>query len=1030
MDTFNCVQQKIETSCYIIAYEKKIILAIDENSSEQKNMTKIELRRKKIKTNVEKLRAKTKKDVKKNEKFIYRAKKNEILLKFRKNNLENFKNGKPNDKKYAKVSEDINEVPSVVCDCCHRLIFKPESIKYNIKKLHKKYNEKCETSEKVKDIQAFKELVNREYVTIERRFCSTCYQIIILGKIPIFGPTEGLKFAPLSNCLKELTDLEERFLSPILPFLQVRELKPFSLNTFLGAKGPLVNIQINIPDTTKVLPRKFNEVSVLQIMLKRHLLHKSYYMYETVSVKRILDALAELKNTPIYKDLELHIDEAVFKEYDPLRVGDHINFIADKNLITESDENQNTEDKNQNNINNEKVILEDCDENEEENCSHRKERSKNEENHELKNDELKEIESLEKHLKELYGREGQDSDFMIYQIPSAAIECDCDKEAEQANSNDNSTNGVKVIAPGENKRPILSKDIPDYDEKCFPSLYGGYPLEYNRNKISKTKRYKHQIQNFDRRFTVPKCLFNMGKIKLETQLQNAISIACRMGKCKNLTVKDILNPDKMRELFGNDDFYRFMKKITLSPAYLEEKRKNIFAFFRQLGFPSFFLTLGPAESFWPELLMQLYKNKYNKEISDIDALNLPDEEKGHLVRNDPVLCVQFFERRCKKVGDYLKTVNNKVFKQHEVTDEIARREQQNRGFPHTHRILYNKDIPSYSKDMTKKEWKKLQAKIDSIITTEYDVSNPNIVHQVHMCTFTCYKYKKGICRFKFPRYPVHETIVLEPLERKDDDVYKTAKQNLIRVKTQMDEYRKLLKDDYNKRRKCEIQDDSFIKNFDKIDDMLKKLNLTYDQYLYAIRSELTKATLFYKRKPNAIEINNYNENLLNMWCANMDLQYILDCYAAAKYLFSYLLKSDAGLIRLLHEALNEAKDAKLNQRATLRKIANKFNNALILGAAQIADYILGTPVTKFTRACVFINTGPKEKSIKILKQKSKLEAMEEDDTDIFEKGILDHYANRSGKFKKICLADFASKYSVTTKNNKTEIKKKKENQEL
>lgn len=75
MDTFNYVQQKIETSCYIIAYEKKIILAIDENSSEQKNMTKIELRRKKIKTNVEKLRAKTKKDDKKNEKIIYRAKK-------------------------------------------------------------------------------------------------------------------------------------------------------------------------------------------------------------------------------------------------------------------------------------------------------------------------------------------------------------------------------------------------------------------------------------------------------------------------------------------------------------------------------------------------------------------------------------------------------------------------------------------------------------------------------------------------------------------------------------------------------------------------------------------------------------------------------------------------------------------------------------------------------------------------------------------------------------------------------------------
>ena len=205
--------------------------------------------------------------------------------------------------------------------------------------------------------------------------------------------------------------------------------------------------------------------------------------------------------------------------------------------------------------------------------------------------------------------------------------------------------------------------------------------------------------------------------------------------------------------------------------------------------------------------------------------------------------------------------------------------------------------------------------------------------------------------------------------------------------------------------------------------MLQKLNLTYDQYLLAIRSELTKATLYYKRQPNAIEINNYNEHLLNLWGANMDLQYILDCYSAARYLFSYLLKSDSGLIRLLHEALNESKDANLNQRATLRKIANKFNNALILGAAQIADYILGTPMTKFSRACVFINTGPKDKAVKILKQKSKLEAMEEDETDIFEKGLLDHYVNRSG-YKDLCLADFASKYSVTLKNKKTELKKR------
>lgn len=1023
MDNFSHVQRVVEKNCFILAYEKSYIIEVNENISKGKNMTKLESRRKATKAKVQQFRTGKNKDKKKREKFVYKAKKNEALLKFRKDYLEQYKSGQSKNKKYAKVLEDINEVPSVVCDCCYRLVFRPESVLYNIKNLHKKYNQNCQTSEKIKDLKNFKDLVNRKFVTTERRMCRSCHDVIKKGKISIYGPKDGLKFAPLSDNVKELTDLEERVLSPIIPYLQIRELKPFSLNTFLGAKGPVVNIQIDIPNTTKILPRKFNELSVQQIMLKRHLMHKSYYMYETVSIKRILDALAELKDTPIYKELELHIDENIFKEYDPQRVGEHINFIVNNEENKEAEENLNAKDASVNNANVDEIILEDCDDNEILNSSFQKEDQRMGQN--ITDDELKEIEALEKHLKDLYGREGQDSDFMIYKIPSTAFECECEKETEQNDSNCNKNDGIKVIAPGAGKKPTLTKDIPDYDEKCFPSLYGGYPLDYNREKISKTKRYKHQVQNYDRRYTVPKCLFNMGKIKLEIQLQNAISIACRMGKCKNLTVRDVLNPERMKELLGNDDFYRFMKKITLTPAYLEDKRKNIFAYFRQLGFPSFFLTLGPAESFWPELLMQLYKNKYNKEISDIDALNLPDEEKGQLVRNDPVLCVQFFERRCKKIGDYLRTVNNKVFGEHEVTDEINRREQQNRGFPHTHRILYNKDIPTYSKDMNEKDWKKLQRKIDSIITTEYDVTNPNMVHQVHMCCFTCHKYKKNVCRFKFPRYPVLETIVLEPLEKKDDDAYKIANENLSHIKAQMEVYRKLLKDDYNKRKKCEISDDSFIKNFDSIDDMLQKLNLTYDQYLMAIRSELKKATLFYKRKPNAIEINNYNTNLLNMWGANMDLQYILDCYAAAKYLFSYLLKSDSGLIRLLHEALNESKDANLNQRATLRKIANAFNNALILGSAQIADYILGTPVTKFSRACVFINTGPSEKTIKILKQKSKLEAMDEDDEDVFEKGLLDHYSSRSKKYEDLCLADFASKYSVSIKNNKTEIKERK-----
>ena len=64
-----------------------------------------------------------------------------------------------------------------------------------------------------------------------------------------------------------------------------------------------------------------------------------------------------------------------------------------------------------------------------------------------------------------------------------------------------------------------------------------------------------------------------------------------------------------------------------------------------------------------------------------------------------------------------------------------------------------------------------------------------------------------------------------------------------------------------------------------IDTFFEKLKLTEDQYLKAIRYSLKHPTLFLKRSPFEIRINNYNLHLLKAWRANMDLQFVLDPYA-------------------------------------------------------------------------------------------------------------------------------------------------------
>ena len=72
-----------------------------------------------------------------------------------------------------------------------------------------------------------------------------------------------------------------------------------------------------------------------------------------------------------------------------------------------------------------------------------------------------------------------------------------------------------------------------------------------------------------------------------------------------------------------------------------------------------------------------------------------------------------------------------------------------------------------------------------------------------------------------------------------------------------------------------------------------------------IRSSLNAATVFLKRNPNELRINNYNAACLSAWRANMDIQFVLDVYACAVhvYIVNYILKAQKGMSELYYEKL-------------------------------------------------------------------------------------------------------------------------------
>ena len=78
------------------------------------------------------------------------------------------------------------------------------------------------------------------------------------------------------------------------------------------------------------------------------------------------------------------------------------------------------------------------------------------------------------------------------------------------------------------------------------------------------------------------------------------------------------------------------------------------------------------------------------------------------------------------------------------------------------------------------------------------------------------------------------------------------------------------------------------------DQLLLNVNVSHETYLLAIRSSLNSPTIFLKRQPNKLRFNNCNSSCLSAWRANMDIQFVVDVYACAMYIVSYISKAQVG----------------------------------------------------------------------------------------------------------------------------------------
>ena len=102
-----------------------------------------------------------------------------------------------------------------------------------------------------------------------------------------------MTFPVKPECLN-LTPLEERLISPRIPFMQIRELPRGGQ---LSIHGNIVNVPADVNSVVNTVPRPINELQTIATKLKRKLSYTHHYQFQSVRPRKVLEAAKYLVET-------------------------------------------------------------------------------------------------------------------------------------------------------------------------------------------------------------------------------------------------------------------------------------------------------------------------------------------------------------------------------------------------------------------------------------------------------------------------------------------------------------------------------------------------------------------------------------------------------------------------------------------------------------------------------------------------------------------------------------------------------------
>ena len=824
-----------------------------------------------------------------------------------------------------KFHSDISIGPLYVCSCCHQTWFR--------KSVSMLKNTHISAESRRLYCTDFTSVGNEEWI------CHTCLSALRESKPPKLSVANGMKWPDKPPELN-LHQLEERLIALRIPFMQIRELPrggQYSL------KGNVINVPVDIQPTINCLPRPMDENFTVAIQLKKKLSYKKVDFKENVRPLRVLSALHWLmNNSELYKKSGIVVDDSWFQEVTE----------SAEDTVREFLEVSKEQSKDKNNKENEKQKQDNTTENDEA-------------SNDYDSDHYSEV----------------DANDHVGNIDTLVDDADIDNKYDK----------VFTFAPGEGQHPLSLYQDKDAEYLCFPTIFCGQTPPSRDERlvpVHYSDIVKWEFRSVDRRAaqSVPNIFFKHKKLQMK-QISDKVNLAVRRCKKRGqkITAAEARDSSYVDKLVNLDEGYYIFRQLRNSPAYLETRKKDIFAMTRQLSLPTWFMSLSAADTRWTDLLRMLAELNDGIDYSEQELENLSWQEKTKLVQKDPVTCSRYFDHRVQEfLNTVLKSSCEPIGK---LLDYFYRVEFQQRGSPHIHMLVWIENAPTLETNSEKE----IVQFVDKYLTCNTDnEKTANLVGlQSHKHSRTCRKKGKPICRFGFPLPPLPRTMLLYPLE---EDVEKYKKKNTDLLKA-MNEY----KDN------VDITFEEFLENFAKMD---------FDNYIKCIRSSLKAPKVFLKRKAKDMRINLFNEGILLAWKANLDIQIVLEPYGCAAYIVGYISKSQRGMSAQLDAAAKEARKGNLDLKKQVRHIGNVFSNCVEVSAQETVYLDLQMPLTKCTRDIVFVNTSVPEERIFLLKPKAALDELPAESTDVESDNIIQRYSKRPKPLSKFCLADYVSKVDI------------------